>query len=101
MDTQAPCPPGPSTAGPQGLASDRRRVPQAPQIAFLVALESGRRQPVQRPTTSSDTDEEMQLVNKERQRKIRNELLTTIPPRGTDERETYAFLFFVFWCHRC
>jgi len=33
----------------------------------------------------------MQLVNKERQRKIRNELLTTIPPRGTDERETYAF----------
>lgn len=43
----------------------------------------------------------MQLVNKERQRKIRNELLTTIPPRGTDERETYAFLFFVFWCHRC
>jgi hypothetical protein len=33
----------------------------------------------------------MQLVNKERQRKIRNELLTTIPPRGTEERETYAF----------
>ena len=51
----------------------------------MVALESERRQPVRRPTT------DMQLVNKERQRKIRNELLTTIPPRGTDERETYAF----------
>jgi hypothetical protein len=35
-------------------------------------------------------DGEMQLVNKERLRKIRNELLTTIPQEGTPEREMCA-----------
>ena len=75
----------------QGLASDRRWVAQDPQIASRLSprWESGVGTDVdQRPTSPRHTsDEEMQLVNKDRQRKIRNELLSTIPPKGTEERE--------------
>ena len=43
-------------------------------------------------TSEATTTGAMQLVNKERQRKIRHELLTEAPNEGTPEREMYVTL---------